>query len=369
MALPSPTRYSTGFFPGAHVESAYQSKPPKKSVFVNVGGNGDCGFRSVAAGLIDNFLNHPRANADLLAKVLNEHLNFFPEHKPTLPGLVTASERLKHMIRHVGMGEFLQSLAYTLRQMAVTEMCKHPELYRGAFVDNNEGTKPADMRKANTWINESSIAALSNVLALPIEVQVVTRQKTLPMCLHYNASETGNSPVVMQLQGGHYIPRVTSTELFKPVSSQPVRVIAPATETLAEDRSLAEIHAAIAIEDKRLVDAFEDAHHRLSTMVVAGELSKNDLLKMYVKGMATSDYLAGRVAYVGVEHGNQDFFDAIISTQRGVAQEDLPTGDQHIMAELVHALARAITIGQMNADDIFAHMEDSLDTGSSRYSA
>lgn len=366
MVLQSSVKYSTGFFPAPNRSSVRTSKSHKKPVFVNVGGNGDCGFRSIAAGIIDNFLTHPRANSDLLAKILGQHFNFFPEHKPTLPGLVTATERLTHVIKHVRMGELLPSLAYTLRQMAVTEMCEHPARYRGAFVDNNEGTTPADMRQAATWIDESSIAALANVLALPIEVEVVSRVKTLPMRLRYNESESGNSPVVIQLQGGHYIPQVTSSEMFTPVSSQPARVITPATEKQAEDRSLAEIHAAIAVEDKRLVDTFEETHHRLMTMVIAGELSKQDLLSMYVKGMANSDYLVGRVAYVGVEHGNQHFFDAILNTQRGNAQEAISTGDEAIMTELVHALARAITIGQMNADELFAHVEDSLSTASRR---
>ena len=366
MVLQRSGKYSTGFFPGSNSSSPRTSKSYKNPVFVNVGGRGDCGFRSIAAGIIDNFLAHPRANSDLLAKILSQHFNFFPEHKPALPGLVTATERLTYVIKYVRMSQLLPSLAYTLRQMAVTEMCEHPARYRGAFVDNNEGTTPADMRQASTWIDESSIAALSNVLALPIEVVVVSRVKTLPMRLRYNEFEAGNSPVVIQLQGGHYIPQVTSPEIFTPVSSQPAHVIAPATEKLSEDRRLAEIHAAIVVEDKRLVDTFEETHHRLMTMVITGELSKQDLLNMYIKGMANSDYLAGRVAYVGVEHGNQHFFDAILSVQGGVVHAAITQGDEAIMAELVHALARAITIGQMNADDLFAHVDDTLSTSSRR---
>ncbi len=368
MAVPGPKYTSPRFFGHSNLVSMTPETEVNKSVFVDVGGNGDCGFRAVAAGLIDSFLVHPRGNGQWLTKVLANHFSYFPEQRTKLPGLVTAAERMQHLInhRHLSMRELLQTMAYTLRQMAVTELCTHPALYRGAFVDRNEKTTPNDMREPTTWIDESSIAALAKALAMSIEVRVIERGKTLPMRLMYNHQGEGHPSLVMQLQDHHYKPRVTLSERFSAVSSPVVRDVCPVTNALPNDPSLSDIHAAIAAEDMRLVTEFKETYHRLAIMVAAGELNKNDLLAMYATNMANSDYLCGRVAHVGVEHGNQQFFDAILRTQRGIHQAVLPAGEHHqdIVNELIHAIARAITIGQMNADDVFARIDETKEAGS-----
>ena len=358
MPLTSPRYVNHGFFsnPGSTTADRLHKKP----VFVDVGGNGDCGFRAVAACLIDGFLQRPRAYGELFSKVLASHFNYFPAHRTTLPGLVTPIDRVQQIIKQVRMGDLLQYLAYTLRQIAVTEMCAHPELYRGAFVERNEGTAPETMRKPTSWIDESSIAALAKGLGFPIEVQVAERGKILPMRLRYNDVGVGKPKVVMKLQDGHYTPRVSSVERFNTVRSQPVRELHPVTNSLTPDPSLVDIHAAIAAADERLVLAFEQAYDRLAVMVAVGELNKDDLLAMYVKNMTNSDYLAGRVACINAEHGTQHFFDAIIRVQRGLQKGALPAddNDQYIIDELIHALARAISIGQMSAENVFSQIDN-----------
>ena len=328
--------------------------------FVDVGGYGDCGFRSVAAGIIDGFLHHPRAYADLLSKVLAHHVGYFPAHRTTLPGLTTPTDRMQQLIKTIRMSELVPAMAYTLRQMAVTEMLASPSRYRGAFVQRHEGTTPDEMRKAGTWIDESSIAALAHVLDLPIEVHVVGRGKTLPMRLRYNDLGAAQAPVVMRLQDGHYTPRVHNKDRFEARISQRTHAVLPAEIKAPADRPLSEIYAEIAAEDKRLVDAFESAYDRLAVMVAAGELSKDDLLAMYIKGMATSDYLSGRVAHVCAEHGSQQFFDEIIQAQRGEQSSVLSAPGDDTVNELVHALARAMTIGQMSEENVFAHVDTSI---------
>ena len=272
---------------------------------------------------------------------------------------------MEQLIKSVRVGELLQSMAYTLRQISVTEMCAHPEFYRGAFVDRNEGTTPEDMRKPTTWIDESSIAALAKAMAVSIEVQVVERVKSLPMRLRYNETSTDVAPaVVMQLKNGHYIPRVSSN-CFSAVNTRLARTLSPVTNGSPQDPSLTEIYSAIALEDKRLNETFESTHRRLATMVSAGELSKDDLLSCYIKGMASSDYLSGRVAHVSVEHGNQYFFDAINRVQQTTHKGSLRRGDydQQITDELIHALARAMTIGQMSSESVFAQIDEAQAVG------
>ena len=175
MAEPSQRFINHSFFLSPGIASEVLSKVGAKRVFVDVGGNGDCGFRAIAAGLLDYFLMHPRMNGELLNKVLSSHFSYFPTHRTTMPGLVKASERMERLIKQVRMTELLPAMAYTLRQLAVTELCENPALYRGAFIDRHETTTPEEMRKPTTWIDESSIAALARALAMPIEVQIVER--------------------------------------------------------------------------------------------------------------------------------------------------------------------------------------------------
>jgi hypothetical protein len=352
--LPKLTTYTShSFFSGQPAVAA--NKSLKAPVFVNVGGNADCGFRSVAAGFVDNFLADLRMSTDLLNKVLTAHFKYFPAHRTTLPGLITPAERMQQLIKDVRMAELLPALAYTFRQLAVTEMCSHPERYRGAFVDRNEGTAPAEMRKATTWIDEVSILALAHVLEMPIQVQVVEHAKPLPLNLEYNA-DAKEPAVVIKLQGNHYIPGVKAADRFNVTATKAPRVN---ESVIHVDPDLATIYAAIKAADQQMISLFEDTHHRLSTMALAGELSKSDLLAMYVNGMANSDYLRGRIACVGIEHGNQDFFNAVMNTKSGTSKDVLPTTkhDDRIVAELIHAIARAVSIGQMSEEAVFAHVD------------
>ena len=337
----------------------------KKTIFVDVGGNGDCGFRAVAAGIIDNFLMHPRMmNAEFLKKLLDLHFKLFPEQQTTMPGLVTYAERMQQLIKQTRMGVLIQTLSYSLRQVAVHEMCTHPELYRGAFVQQNEQTTPEEMRKPTTWIDESSIAALAKALDMPIEVHVVEQVKTLAMRLIYNETAKGAPPIVIQLQSGHYVPHVTMSERFTNMQSQPVRALQPVIDDTINDRSLSEIHAIIALEDERLLRAFENMCAKLSTMVAAGEIRKEHLLDVYVKGIANSDYLDGRGACVSKEQGNQHFFQTIARAKTGLSNAINPADDHDkaITKELVHALARAVSIGQMSEDHVFGHIEHLQET-------
>lgn len=356
---------SSGFFSTNKIKLgsiAQVSKPARKSI--DVGGTGDCGFRSLAAGIVDNILsNKSRANQELISVLFERHFKYFPQPQP-VGRLLTPAERLEQIVRNpFDMAKFIVALAYTLRQIAVDEMVAHPEHYRGAFADINEQTAPAQMRLESTWIDESAIAAVSVALNLPIEVQVVAKNKELPMRLHYDNNSTIDKPapsaVVMQLQHGHYLPQVNHPERFATVKTLQATAVKPMIASDKTDPELSEILAKIDAEDKRLLAKFEEISHRLTAMVAANEVSKEDLLAIYVKGMKKSDYLQGRVKHVGIEHGNQRFFEALENSRQGVKLITLPkeNHDEQITKELVHAIARAISIGQLDSAAVFAQID------------
>ncbi|MDP1603482.1 MAG: hypothetical protein Q8M03_09485 [Legionella sp.] len=325
----------------------------KEPRFVNVGGNGDCGFLAIASGIIDNAYKI-RPNQIMLSKLLEQHNNYFP--LPPFQGLVTSAERLKAMVGGSStMAKLIRELGYTLRQMSVDELCANDVLYRGAFVANNEGTSPDKMRMQTTEIDESYIAALSEALKIPITVQVVEKSKEVPARFHYGQNYTASDEVVIQLQNKHYIPRLTNAALFESVSEQPVRALEPKASEQKADPELAEILKRIEAEDNRLLHVFDTNLRRLQNLVEDGEIDKDYLLTIYIKGMNNSDYLQGRIKHVGLEHGNQNFFNAIESARRPHAIVGLPKGshDEQVTKELIHAIARAISIGQLDAEDVF----------------
>lgn len=335
------------------------SQGTRSPQLVDVGGHGDCGFRSVAAGILDHLLSQKHLSDELINQILARHLAYFPAHAPSASGLTTPVKRLERMINTMPIRTLVQSLAMTLRQIAVDELYQNPQKYRGAFVDEHEHTSPQMMRKAETWIDESSIAALANALHLPIEVKVVEKNKPLPMKLCYN--ELAQNPAVqIQLQSGHYQPFVKHAERFSGVKMKAVHpeIMRPSVRQ-SEDRSLTEILEMIAKDDQRLQEKFESSKGRLATMLEAGELTQAHLLTLYVQAMPTSDYLQGRIQYVGAEHGHQDFFDAIEQTKAGFAETAFPengSGGQ-LAHELIHAISRAISIGHIDEKKLFQSLE------------
>ncbi|MCX7117867.1 MAG: hypothetical protein NTW94_08240 [Legionellales bacterium] len=319
-----------------------------KSLFVDVGGASDSGFRAIAVGFLDNLSSHPRGHGDLINQALNRYFLYFPEHRDAKPGLVTAFERLDSLTQRLSMGELVQTLAYTLRQIAVDSMCSQPERYRGAFQGRFSGMTPGVMRESKTWLHDLSIEALADALAMPI-VLYLGRETTLRARLRYHHQEPNRYlPVVLQRVDSHIFPRVRMSGRFALLKNHPVREFHRVTSFTPEP-SLLEIQAVISADNTRLKTRFLDIRERLSVMVDLKELNRDDLLKMYVKGLSS---LKGCVA--SLEHGSADFFDALFVDAQHASEVANRQVDIYIQA-----LARAITLEQMDEDDIFSHLEES----------
>lgn len=344
-----------------------QSHTKTTRTAIHVGGHGDCGFRSVAAGFIDNFLMHSHFSVELLNKVFSRHFVYYPQHRPQMTGLTRASDMMTRLLTDVSKPELIQTMAFTLRQLAVDEMVAHPERYRGAFVQDHEQTSPEFMRDPATWIDESSILALAYALDMPIEVRVVESGKELslpPLNYPPGIKVSATKPkVVIELKAGHYRPELLDPSYFKSDIYDTFPEVKPIISGQVADPELPEILMRIETEEQRLIAEFEALRHNLHCMLKDGTLTKNRLLELYIKGMATSDYLQGRVRHVDDERGHSYFSNALDAAQGvdKIFHSPLHTYDEDVSVELVHAIARAISIGHMNADDVYAHIDQQQD--------
>jgi hypothetical protein len=355
-----------GFFP--RVQSSLVNDVVKTRVIVDVGGNGDCGFRAIAAGIMDNFLSFPEKNERLLSIVLSSHFNYFPRHRPPFMNgakKTTAEDWMHYILSQFSKVELIQTLAFTLRQIAVNEIIevsadpKNPnnDDYIGALIQDNEHTSPKKMREPKTWIDETSMKALSNRLGLPITVEVKVPGKALRMSPRKYNPSLNQPEVVIQLHAGHYQPKLLKSNQFTSntytVDVSPKPVIRDAVLDCDMDDILKVVQAS----EARIIAKFDEIYTGLINMLAAGELDKEKLLRLYIKGMNTSDYLTGRVRHADLENGTDHFSRAIKKAQGLPDQPTDQAHDDYVVTELMHALAREWSLcNNLSAEDVFSQI-------------
>lgn len=318
---------------------------------VDVGGHGDSGFRSMAAGIIDNYraLSLNRAH---LSQVLQHHFVYYPQHRPHTMGLAMPDQLMDAVLNKMSMPEFISSLAYTLRQLAVDEMVNDPVRYASAFVQDYGQISPTDMRHMGTWIDACSMGALAKMLGIPVDVRVITKGKTLPSPpLRYPSEAkhaTTHQLIIIELDRQHYQPCLLHSDAFQSNVNDSQCHTSP-VQTPITDPGMPEILNIIAEAEKHLIAEFERMYIRLSTMVSAGELTQKHLLDMYIKSMSISDHPS--MDRVHLSH--------LFSRAIGSLSSHFPSQmhDDAIVAELIYAIARAISIDQIPEAALFNHLE------------
>lgn len=362
---------TSGFF-GDKIKAgtpiAQAAKAKKNKVWVNVGGTGDF-FRSAAAAMIDNVLAKPRANQDLAENLIKLHADNY-EQQPIQARLLTPAEHLAKLVEApIARAKFLSELTDALRQVTVDELIRPDDpndpdddskYYRIAFVAEHGGTALEKMRLQDTYIGESAIAAMVAVIKVPVQIQAVEPAKEVFSRLSYKPKkEPVGSPIVMQFlnHDKQYISQVSKPEYFE--SMKPVSV-SPKVSNQAKDPELAEIPAKIARQ--RLLDKFDQTSKWLKAMVAEGDITKESLIDIHIKGINNSDNLDGHL-----KHGTQQFFEELERTRKGVktaVQLPQENHDEQVTDELVDAISRAISVGQIDPALVYEAEEKS----SPRYS-
>lgn len=341
----------------------FTAVPPiiKQKNLINVGGNGDCGFRSIAAGIIDNYLSHKKRNSELFSSLLSQYYEMFPEDK-ALSRALTLEEKLQVLTNTpIHKHEFLVKFAFLLRQCAVDELERHPGKYPGAFIQNHEKTAPQIMREQYTWVDESALAALAKSLNLPLVVSYLTAKENIPVKFNYGPKAAAvQTEIHIQLCNQHYCPKVTHTDWFSLSITKTVMNEPQLNPVAKEGPSLKQILDQIAQMDKKILSEFE--HHKtlLTQMLNDGSLAKSALIDLYIKSMDKSDYLQKRLSYAGLEHGNQDFFMAML--QRNQIESPVNNHDKTygtlLTTEIIHALARAMSVDEIKSELVYEEIDN-----------
>ena len=204
-------------------------------------------------------------------------------------------------------------------------------------------------------------------------VRVIEKNKELFKPLHYgpNASDSEvmqACEIEIQLEGQHYQPKLADSDAFKKVESEKAFMQKPPVSLASYDPSLKDILVRVQKADEQMLKEFSDHKDRLKALVDEGQLDKEQLLTIYIKGLNKPDnsgYLAGRIRQVGMEYGNQDFFaraiDNVGSDLSIRSSNSSDVFDVIIVEELVHAIARAMaTTHDLSPDEVYAQIEENI---------
>ncbi len=327
------------------------------------GGGGDCGYLSIAGGLLRDKTYTPQDDARL-APLLNNFEFLYPGITSRVTGYdvnATPTEKLTKLSQSVNEQTLVKAMAHALRFAVANELIKYPHRYQGAFASSgtsavDRDTKPTDAIRRGTWIDETAIAAAAQIVG-PIEV--ISRELEEPT--YYNKEMTttinGKSNVIsLNHKGAHYTANVYNPSAAATASIS-VNARAKDSNGLFEMPSEEEI--------QRRIDqgAQEDNRRELNARVFTAGLSVRELLKLYadlkddVSKRDGDSYLTGRTKQITLERGTT----AIASVLENPELADTMLTDDFDLEistreELIHVLSVEARRNKDSSDFIKSHI-------------
>lgn len=343
----------------------FKISPPENSLtfiqsafFANTENNAASCFLAMAAGIIDNFLNHAKMKKDFINKMMLSHFRCFPQHRPTIPGLISNSERMQEVIKQVPVAELVGALAYTLRQLAVDEFCAQPTQYWHVFTSGQTPLTPQVLRNPATRINESALAALASALDLSVDVKVTAPGQELPLRRKYHAVGA-TFKIFLQLHDQCYAPLVNHAQYFARLKTHPVNGPTPLRSSAMAEQEIEQILHSINENNQHVLTDFARTKHQLEAMVNAGELNKNDLFTLYNSGITCLAAVENEINYAKTAQGSERFFTTMREAlhKPETAISSAYSYDAYIIDGLIEAIARAVSLGALNLDEVFLQIE------------
>ena len=325
--------------------------PARKRTLIHVGGQGDSLFRAVAVGLMDNFLANASFCLELVNTVLRRHFNYYPMHCPEMMNGMSPNALMNSTLKKVPMVELVHTMAFTLRQLTVDEMVLHPVRYSTVFFKENETVLPTMLRRSETWIDcHSSVLALTSQINQPMDLQFVVSGKELrepPIYFPAKADDPAlNFKIVIELDNQQSGACVIHPEHFNRLTHQVDLNVQPQIESIKESRSMPEIISLISAEQKRVDSLFATTHSCLMSMVKAGELTKENCVDLYIQCMGAWGSSPGSRVFSELDRRSSEHTHSCLYTH-----------DEELVLELVHTLAKAVSIGKVSENALFELIE------------
>ena len=324
----------------------FHNKQKSENCAISVGGEA---FRALAVAFIDsinsqNSKYQSAINDQTLKKVLERFFIHYPKFISLHNGLKPAA-RMALLIQSARKSEIVDCFAFVLRQLAVDEMYANPTKYPEVFSGMNANTSKKHLREGSAVLPASALAALTKDLAISLTLSFVEPDKELRRREQYTNLEN-TSPkfkLGVQLNGGSYFPivRKKSASDYAYVGQLAIPPIEPVMNPEAGD--LGELLTEIGDDTSRRKQTFDESYRSLMSMVDAGELTKKDLIAIYIKFLSKSEN--GSKGHVGLFGTAKD---------KKPMNLDFPTpSDQHTIELLVRSLSGWVSDKLFKVDDYF----------------
>lgn len=335
----------TGFF-----NKPQAQQEPKKASELNAIAIGGEQFHAVAVSFLDAFKRSTRVNENTLKKILERLFTYYPRFISDQPYL-TPHDRLQMVINNTRKNELVNCLAKVLRELAVDEICAHPTQYREVFESLDPKTPKSYLYEENTDLPPSALDALSRALGLNVHLFFVEHGKELRKRVTFN-HHSGNSSrteLILQVLGNQYFPYVKFESDYAYVGQLAVSPLKATESSITQTGSLAGIIEEITEDNNRLRLAFEQNRKRLLSMSDAGELTKKQLIDLYIEFLPQDNN-----SYTN----NMEFFYHLEGADRKPLVNVSPKeSDAAINRLLVNRLAAWMSTKLIDGDELFDRLE------------
>ncbi|QMT58701.1 hypothetical protein [Legionella sp. PC997] len=331
-----------GFFSNrAYVHQ--EAKPRAEYNFINVGNEQ---FHAVAVAMIDSLQSvSQRGNDATLKKILERFYLHFPKYINNQPYL-TLPERMSMLLNTSRKSELVDCMAYVLRQLAVDEIYTNPLMYREVFNGLSADTPKSYLRNPEVELPSSALKALAQALEISITLSFKELGKELRKREVYEG-ETGSNKInlVIQVQGDQHFPAVKHKADFAYVGQLAINAPKPIEHTKEQGETLSDIIGLIAEDNKQLLQSYEQWRKTILSMVVAGELNRKQLVRLYITFLPAQ---MNNTISSALEHANRK---PVIA---GIPQER----EQQMIELLANALSSWISTKQVEPDSLFDQIEN-----------
>ncbi len=151
--------------------------------------------------------------------------------------------------------------------------------------------------------------------------------------------------LVIQVQGDQYFPAVKHKADFAYVGQLAINAPKPIENTKEQGETLSDIMTLIAEDNKQLLQSYEQWRKTILSMVVAGELTLEQLMGLYITFLPAQ---TNNTISFALEQSNRK---PVIA---GIPQER----EQQTIELLVNALASWISTKQVEPDSLFDQIEN-----------